>query len=80
MKNSLKGKAKHHTPRDLFAELREVMKALAEERVGKRTGDISRTALAGQLMSDDVIALFVCEQDEKRAACRNGKTPQARFS
>jgi hypothetical protein len=37
VKRAVKTKTKHGAKRDLFAELSEGMKALAEERLGKRT-------------------------------------------
>ena len=46
MKDSAKPTTKRATARDLFVELSEGMKALAEERVGKRTLRIIRHQLA----------------------------------
>jgi hypothetical protein len=46
MKDSAKPTTKRATARDLFVELSEGMKALAEERLGKRTLRIIRHQLA----------------------------------
>lgn len=65
MKDSVKPKIKPNTHRDLFAELCEGMKALAEERLGKRTlrnHPHYRPKRPSSL--GEVIALVEFEQDE----------------
>lgn len=71
MKDRAKPRAKRDAQyaRHLFAELGEGMRALEEERFGKRTLRTHPQNKVGErLMNDDVISLFEIELDESGLA------------